>query len=43
MNYIRNTLAPENNESCYDGIIKDINDPDTDMPTIVFDSKKKSW
>ena len=34
MNYIRNTLAPENKESGYDGIIKDINDPDT------FDSQK---
>ena len=40
MNYIRNTLAPENKESGYDGIIKDINDPDTDMPTIMFDSQK---
>ena len=27
-------------EEGYDGIIKDINDLDTDMPTIMFDSQK---
>lgn len=27
-------------EEGYDGIIKDINDKDTDMPTIMFDSQK---
>ena len=27
-------------EGGHDGIIKDINNPDTDMPTIMFDSQK---